>query len=43
MWEVKEEGLTLKEAEIKLKEWENRKKGDKAKQDCCKYFVQSEN
>jgi hypothetical protein len=41
-WQTKESRLTLEEAETKLKEWEDRKKGDKSKQDCCKYFIQPE-
>ena len=41
-WDIKESNLTLEEAEGKLKEWNNKKKGDNSKMKCCEYFIQPE-
>jgi len=42
MWEVKNSGLTLVEAEEKLKEWELHGKYSYSHMDCCRYFIQPE-
>lgn len=42
-WKTEASGLTLVQAESKLQELENKKKGDTSKMDCCRYFIQPEN
>lgn len=41
IFEVKASGLSLEQAESKVKEYENRKKGDSTKMLCCRYFIQT--